>query len=278
LRSASFLFAVFFFLSPWSAASARILVSVTVPAQAWLVNQLAGDHVDLLTMIPEGHVAETAQPGPRKLSRSRQADLHFIVGHPALYFEARYIIPFKNPASQAEWLSMYEVAKRMQPARLLKDTDPHLWTSLSIMQATASVLADSLSRLDPGNTDSYRVNLLKLNTVLEDLDKQIRKEVVQSHTSEFLVYHPAWGHFSQDYGLHQLAIEKQGKAPDPARLTRIFRTADENNINFIVSSPGADQRQAGIIAAQLQIDVQIVDPMDPDWMHMMRNMRETIKK
>lgn len=242
------------------------------------MNQLAGDHVDLLTMIPEGHVVETAQPGPRKLFRSRQADLHFIVGHPALFFESRYVNPLLKPASQVEWVSMYEVAKNMRPARILKDTDPHLWTSLSIMQASARVIADNLSRLDPENSDSYRKNFLKLNKLLNDLDKQIRKEVVQSHTGEFLVYHPAWGHFSQDYGLHQLAIEKQGKAPDLARLSSIFRTVDENNINFIISSPGADQRQAGIIAAQLQIDVQIVDPMDPDWIHMMRNMREAIRK
>jgi len=265
-------------LLPWSDASARLLVSVTVPAQAWLVKQLAGDRVDLLTMIPEGHVAETAQPGPRKLARSRQADIQFIVGHPALFFEARYINPYRKPDSKAGWISLFDVAKEMQPARVLKDTDPHLWTSASIMMAAASVVADSLARLDPENADSYQKNRLKLETAVKKLDQQIREQVVQKEVRELLVYHPAWGHFCQDYDLRQLAIEEEGKAPGPGGLTSLFRKSDANNINSIISSPGADQRLAGIIAAQLQIEVLTVDPMDPDWMQMMGKMKAAVEK
>ena len=265
-------------LLPWSDANARLLVSVTVPAQAWLVKQLAGDRVDLLTMIPEGHVAETAQPGPRKLARSRQADIQFIVGHPALFFEARYINPYRKSDSKAGWISLFDVAKEMQPARVLIDTDPHLWTSASIMMAAASVVADSLSRLDPENADSYQKNRLKLETAVKKLDQQIREQVVQKEIRELLVYHPAWGHFCQDYDLRQLAIEEEGKAPGPGGLTSLFRKSDANNISFIISSPGADQRLAGIIAAQLQIEVLTVDPMDPDWMQMMDKMKAAVEK
>jgi len=278
LRLSSFLFAVFFILSPWSDASARLLVSVTVPAQAWLVNQLAGDHVDLLTMIPEGRVPKSAQPGPRKLARSRQADIQFIVGHPALFFETRYINPYRNSDNKATWISMYDVAKQMQPARILKGTDPHLWTSPSVMMATASAVADSLARLDPENAEHYQKNRLKLEIAVKKLDMQIREKIAQSQFRELLVYHPAWGHFSQDYGLRQLAIEEEGKAPGPGSLSSLFRTSEKNNINFIISSPGADQRLAGIIAAQLQIELLVVDPMDPDWMHMMRKMKAAVDK
>ncbi|MEA1890504.1 MAG: zinc ABC transporter substrate-binding protein [Pseudomonadota bacterium] len=262
----------------WSDASARLLVSATVPAQAWLVKQIAGDRVDLLTMIPEGHVAETAQPGPRKLARSRQADIQFIVGHPALFFEARYINPNRKPDSRAVWISLFDVAKEAQPARVLKDTDPHLWTSVSIMMAAASIVADSLVRLDPDNADSYQKNRLKLETAVKKLDQQIRQQVLQKKIRELLVYHPAWGHFCQDYGLRQLAIEEEGKPPGPGSLASLFRKSDANDINSIISSPGADQRLAGIIAAQLKIEVLTVDPMDPNWMHMMEKMKAALEK
>ncbi|NOY16420.1 MAG: zinc ABC transporter solute-binding protein [Gammaproteobacteria bacterium] len=278
MRPLSFLFTVFFILSPWSDASARLLVSVTVPAQAWLVNQLAGDLVDLLTMIPEGRVPRSAQPSPRKLARSQQADIQFIVGHPALFFEARYITPYRKPDSKAVWISMFDVAKQMQPPRILKATDPHLWTSALIMMATARVVADSLARLDPENAERYQKNWLMLNTAVKKLDKQIREKVAQSQFRELLVYHPAWGHFSQDYGLRQLAIEAEGKAPSLGSLSSLFRTSEKNDINFIISSPGADQRLAGIIAAQLKIEVLVVDPMDPDWMHMMRRIKTAVEK
>jgi len=278
LRLLSFLFAVFFTLSPCSDASARLLVSVTVPAQAWLVSQIAGEHVDLLTMVPDGHVPESSQPGPRKLALSRQADIQFIVGHPALFFETRYINPYRKNDSKAVWISMFDVAKQMQPARMLKGTDPHLWTSASIMMATADVVSESLARLDPENAESYQKNRLKLDAAVKKLDQQISEQVDHKKIRQLLVYHPAWGHFCQDYDLRQLAIEEEGKAPGPGSLSSLFRKSDAKDINFIISSPGADQRLAGIIAAQLQIGVLTVDPMDTDWMHMMNKMKAAVEK
>ncbi|MFW2438984.1 MAG: metal ABC transporter solute-binding protein, Zn/Mn family [Arenicellales bacterium] len=278
MRILSFLFAVFFTLSPCSEASARLLVSVTVPAQAWLVKQIAGDHVDLLTMVPEGHVPESSQPGPRKLALSRQADIQFIVGHPALFFETRYINPYRKTDSNAVWISMFDVAEQMQPARILKGTDPHLWTSASIMMATAGVISESLARLDPANADSYQRKLLKLDATVKKLDQQISEQVDHKKIRQLLVYHPAWGHFCQDYDLRQLAIEEEGKTPVPGSLSDLLRASDVNDMNFIISSPGADQRLAGIIAAQLQIGVLTVDPMDTDWMHMMNKMKTALMK
>ena len=34
----------------------------------------------------------------------------------------------------------------------------------------------------------------------------------------FLVYHPSWGYFAQEYGLVQIAIEAEGKEPSAKRL------------------------------------------------------------
>lgn len=278
MRLSSLLFLVILILSPWSFASARLLVSVTVPAQAWLVKQIAGDHVEILTMIQEGRVPETAQPGPRKLARSRQADIQFIVGHPALFFEERYIIPLRDSDSRATWISMYDVAKQLLPARTLAGTDPHLWTSPAIMLATAETVAKNLARLDPENAQSYQQGRKEFAATVKKLDEQIRENVRRSEFKQILVYHPAWGHFSQDYGLSQRAVEAEGKTPDPGSLAKLFRGSDDRKAGFIISSPGADQRLAGIIAAQMQIDVLVVDPMDSDWLHMMGKMKEAVER
>jgi len=241
------------------------------------VKQIAGDQVDIMTMVAEGHVPETAQPGPRKLARLQQADVIIVVGHPSLFFEKRYITSNRKVDSKAVWVSMYEVAKNMQPLRELEGTDPHLWTSPAIMLATARSVADSLAYLDPENSKKYRRGRLKLATRVKKLDTQLREYVKASEFKEILVYHPAWGHFSQDYGLTQLAIEVEGKAPGPGSLSNIIRVANKKSLKFIVSSPGTDQRQAGIIAAQLQATVLVIDPMDADWMNMMLKMKTAVK-
>lgn len=264
-------------------AGARPLVSVTVPAQAWLVEQVAGEHVDLLIMVPDGHVPETAQPGTRNLSRFQQADLRFIVGHPLLYFETRYIRPFQTRDGAAGddsalWVSMFEIATQLKPQEKLQATDPHLWTSPVIMLAAAQRLAKVLSSLQPENAEEYRNNLAKLELAIRQLDKQLRAVIQHRQTAELLVYHPAWGHFANEYGLHQLAIEDEGKAPAAGGLSRLYADLQNKNIRFIVCSPGHDQRVAGMIAEQLQMTVALINPMQRDWMNMMQQMKSLLEK
>lgn len=272
-----------FMLLIFNTADARLLVSVTVPAQAWLVEQIAGEDVDILIMVPDGHVPETAQPGTRDLSRFQQADLRFIVGHPLLYFETRYIRPFQPRAGEPEddseqWVSMFEIARQLKPQEKLQATDPHLWTSPAIMLAAAERLVKVLGSLQPEHAEKYRNNLIKLEVAIQQLDNQLRTAIKHRQSAELLVYHPAWGHFTNEYGLHQLAIEDEGKAPAAGGLTRLYADLQNKDIRFIVCSPGHDQRVAGMIAEQLQMTVVLINPMQHDWMYMMQQMKSLLEK
>ena len=262
-------------LSPLEAI-ARPLVAVTVPAQAWLVQQIAGEQVELLTMVPAGHVPESAQPGPRNLSRFQQADIHFTVGDPSFFFETRYITPYREKSDPDTWLSMFDIAGQLSPARELKGVDPHLWTSPSIMLASAIVFEHVLSDLDPQNTPFYKENLALLHDKITKLDQQIGAVVKIRNIEELLVYHPAWGQFCQDFGLQQLAIEGEGKAPGAGSLSGLFTLLEKNGINFIISSPGADQRMAAMIAEQLSLKLVMINPMGSDWMQMMISIKEAL--
>ena len=261
-----------------SDASARLLVAVTVPAQAWLVKQVAGEKVELLTMIAAGHVAESAQPGPRNLTRFQQADIYFTVGDPSFFFETRYIQPYREKAQTDNWISMFYIAGQISPVHELKGIDPHLWTSPAIMSASATVFEQALARLDPQNAALYRKNLLQLQEKITSLGRQIRT-VVHMHSIDTLpVYHPAWGHFCQDFGLLQLAVEDEGKSPGAGSLAALLTRLKKDDIKFIISSPGSDQRIAAMIAEQLNINMVMIDPMDPDWMQMMLSMKEALER
>jgi len=277
LKLSAFSLSVLLLVLSVSNAHARLLVAVTVPSQAWLVKQIAGEHVDLLTMVPPGHVPESAQPGPRNLVRFQQADIHFTIGHPSFIFETRYINPYREKSVASTWISMYETVEKTMPAHKLQGSDPHLWTSPSIMMASANIVAQTLARLEPENADVFQRNLQSLNEKINNFGEQLRVQLEGRDSDKLLVYHPAWGHFCQDFGLQQLAIEKEGKAPGAGSLSGLFTRLQKNNINFIISSPGADQRIAGMIADQFKINMILVDPMDSDWFKMMLMMRQALE-
>ena len=261
-----------------SSASARPFVAVTVPAQAWLVKQIAGEEVELLTMVPSGHVPESAQPAPRKLSRYQQADVHITVGDPAFSFETRYISPYREKAEPGRWLSMFDIAGQTAPVHKLKGLDPHLWTSPKIMLASANALEQILAEMDPQHADLYRNNLFRLEEAILNLDRQLRVSVGRRSSDKLLVYHPAWGHFCQDYGLQQLAIEKEGKVPAAGSLSTLFTSLENDRINFIISSPGAERRIAAMIAEQFHMNLVMINPMDTDWMRMMLEMNKALEQ
>lgn len=255
----------------------RLLVAVTVPAQAWLVEQIAGDQLDILTLVPEGHVPESSRPHPRVLARLQDADILFLVGHPYLYFEQRYIEPLRTQPEKHRWVSMYDVKKRLSSPHAVETGDPHLWTSPALVSASAAELVEVLSELDRDNRETYAENLELLKENIAKLDARLRAVSEKLPGRQLLVYHPAWGNFCRDYGLQQQAIEVEGKAPGPGNLTAVLNNVDEQQTRHIISAPGSDQRAAAMIAEQGGLELVLLDPMDKDWMRMMRQMLSVLE-
>jgi zinc transport system substrate-binding protein len=255
----------------------RLLVAVTVPSQAWLVEQIAGNQLDILTLVPEGHVPESSRPHPRVLARLQDADILFLVGHPYLYFEQRYVEPLRTQPKKHRWVSMYDVKKRLSSAHAVETGDPHLWTSPALVKASATELVEVLSELDRDNRETYADNLELLKENIAKLDARLRAVSEKLPGRQLLVYHPAWGNFCRDYGLQQQAIEVEGKAPGPGNLTAVLNNIDEQQTRHIISAPGSDQRAAAMIAEQGGLELVLLDPMDKDWMRMMQRMLSVLE-
>lgn len=78
------------FLMPVVAA-ARLQVAVSVPPQAYLVERIGGDRVDVAVMIGSGGSPHTFSLAPRDLQDLDDARVYFRVGHPDLAFERRFL-------------------------------------------------------------------------------------------------------------------------------------------------------------------------------------------
>lgn len=68
----------------------------------------------------------------------------------------------------------------------------------------------------------------------EELDESIKKRAdALPDTKVFLVFHPSWGYFADDYGLTQIAVEDEGKEPTPATLAKILDKASNDNVSGV---------------------------------------------
>ncbi len=254
-------------------------VVVSVPPQAYFVEQIAGPRAQITVLLPPGSTPEIAAPSPRQMVALARADLVFLVGHPGFAFEQRHVLPVlaRHPGiatvSMAAGLNLSQDADRHtdHEAGLPPHShdggagDPHLWVAPDLVRQAAHDLAGTLSRIDPDGAPAYRRGLVSFDATVDTLDADIRREVAALDERAFLVYHPAWGHFAEEYHLEQMAIETEGKEPSLRHVVELTEEARRRGIRVVFAQPGYPSRGAGVIADEIGARVVTLDPLSADW-------------
>lgn len=245
----------------------RPIVLVSVPPQAYFVERLAGDLVQVEVMVPPGANPATYEPSMAQLRSVARGQLYFKVGHPHFPFESTWLAHLleSNPHLEAiDGSAGLEIGRE----------DPHVWTSPRNAAVMARIYAQALSELLPQDEGAIRGNLQQFEEEIAALDLEISELLGEENKRKFLVFHPAWGYFAADYGLTQTAIEEDGKEPDPLALANIIKTAREDGIQVVFTQPQFSHRGAEVIAAEIGARVVELDPLAQDWLE---NMRRTAR-
>lgn len=251
------------------AASERPIVLVSVPPQAWLVERLADGLVDVQVMVPPGADPHVYEPTIEQMRAAGEASIYVKVGHPHFSFERVWFERFRaeNPA-----MRIVDGARGV--ARL--EGDPHLWTSVAAMRAMAASVTAALTEALPGQADTLRARRAAVEAGIDTLDAGIRRMLVPCRGAAFLVFHPAWGYFAVEYGLEQVAIERDGKTPAPADLARIIAQARAAGVTRVFVTPQSSPSAARVVADEIGAAVVTLDPLARDWPAEMRRVAEEI--
>ena len=255
----------------------RLTVVVSIVPQAWLVRQIAGD-VEVVTLVGPGESPHTFQPSDAQVSRLLRADLFFCIG---VSFERGPWFDAVAAPGQLAIVDMRRAIKlRRMPGHAHGDEgagpddvatgqhhfepDPHIWLSPRLLKTQARTVADALIEVDPSNKTRYEAGLEEVQRRLDEVSRTIRDKLARHSGKAFLVFHPAWGYFAQEFGLRQIAVEPEGKAPADFELTRLQRQARAEGIRILFAQPQIAGRGARAVAAAIGGRVQPLDPLAPD--------------
>jgi zinc transport system substrate-binding protein len=153
--------------------------------------------------------------------------------------------------------------------------DPHIWLSPPLVKIQAYTILSALQQADPSHAAVYETNYHEFVSRIHELDEQLKAVFAGKHGLRFLVFHPAWGYFAQTYGIRQVPIEIEGKAPKPARLEALIQHARENHIKVIFVQPQFSTKSAELVAKEIGGQLTFADPLAEDWM---ANLREIADK
>lgn len=265
-------------------------VVVTVPPQAYVVERIAGPRAEVSVLMPPGSSGEIASPAPRQMVELTRAELAFLVGHPAFVYERRHVLPVLARHPQIAVVTLAggrggDLPEQVENRGELEEVhlhdhrgeaDPHLWTSPRRVAEAAEVLAEELARLDPEGAQLYRRRLAAFRQEVRALDAGIRRDLEGAGRPTFLVYHPAWGHFAEEYGVEQMAIEEGGKEPSARRMVELIGEARREGIRVVVAQRGFPTRGARVVAEEVGARVVTLDPLARDWAGTLRRLARVL--
>ena len=249
---------------------AKISVAVSIAPQAWLVDQIGGEHVHVMTVVQPGASPATYQPTDAQVSRLMQAAVYFRTG-----------VPFENgpwfaAVAQSARLRMVDlrsgVAMRVMASHYGGPdgdehgggVDPHIWLSPRLLKIQARTVAETLREVDPSHRSEYEAQLAALLTRLDTIDTDIRETPAAVAGQSLFVFHPAWGYFTDEYGLKQIEVEVEGKAPTDHDLTALQALAREHGATVIFVQPQIASRYAQAVADAVGGRVATLDPLAYD--------------
>jgi len=252
-------------------------VAVSILPQKYFVNRIAGDSIEVFVVVPPGASPATYEPSPSSMRSMHDADVWFTVGVP---FETPWIPRFvganpdlriRNTAENIERLPIdrYSVAGS-EPSSGQHDhshgsPDPHVWLSPELVRSQAEVIAEELSLLDSSRTEDYAANLASFNTEIDSIQNRIHMLVDSSESKSFIVFHPSWGYFADEFGLVQVPVETAGNEPSLGEMHLLVDYARQNGISAVFVAPQFSTSSAEAIAMEIGADVIYVDPLAEDW-------------
>jgi zinc transport system substrate-binding protein len=245
------------------ATAGPLLVTASVPPQAWLVRRIGGERVSVEVLLPPGSSVHTYEPTPRQMARATATRLLVEVGHPDLLFERRLVASLRSrPGLEVVTTS---AGVPPLPAGAGEETDPHVWVSPAAMRATARAVAAALERLDPAGAGVYRAGLAGALADLDRAEAEARRLLADVPRRRVYVYHPAWGYLLRELGLEQVALESHGKEPGPRQLQALVENARRDGVRHVFVQRGFSDRPARALAEEIGAEVVTLDPLAEDW-------------
>ena len=276
----------------------EVMVAVTIPPQAEMVQEIGGDRVDVFVVMPPGSDPHTFEPGPALVAKAAEADIYVTLGTGLLPLEDVLVSRLKamNP-DLVVVDSSKGITNLMDPedptgnnnsssqekqgemeGRGIESPDPHVWLSLRNAEIMSENIRDALIAADPAHEKEYRENFDLYTARMKDLDRKISDRFSRNDPGIILVTHPAWEYFARDYDLKMVAIEKEGKEPTAKDLEALILLARSNGIRVVFAEARESLRAAETIARETGGTVIVIDPLAGDYLATMDRVSEAFSE
>ena len=228
----------------------RVLTTFTVLAD--LARNVAGDRLQVHSIVKEGAEIHGYQPTPSDIERSVGADLLVENGLGLELWARRF-------TAAAGDIPTVTLSEGMEPLLIRADAyagkpNPHAWMSPKRAMDYVDRLREAFTNLDPDGAEDYANNAEAYNKKLQALDGELR-EVLATIPPQHRVLVSCEGAFTYlatDYGLEEAFLWPVNAESEitPKRMARLINTVRERAVPAVFcESTVSDKAQREVAAA-----------------------------
>ena len=265
----------------------KIRLTCGLPPVAYIANIVAGDKAEVVSLLPEGRSPHDYSPRPADIRDAGKSAFFFTTG-----------MNFENSAVRAlpSNVRIVDVSGGIR-RRHFDDghgscdghghdhdhhgedaLDPHVWLSPENAAKIAENIAGALCGLDPENSAVYKENLRKFTSELAAVNDDLHKRLAPYAKRTILVYHPAFGYFTDLFDLKQHPLEINGREMTAVQLAAVIKKAKEENIRLVFVQPQFNPRTAQELASRIDGEALPLDPLAYDLVNNFKKMGDAISR
>ena len=238
-----------------SKANGKLNIVTTTTMITDLVKNIGGDVVNVEGLMGSGVDPHLYKASEGDVSKLVNADVIFYNG---LHLEGKLVDVFEkmNTQSPIALAQTLDKSQLISSEHFASNYDPHVWFNIDYFQQFAKKVTKVLSKKDPKNKTTFKINERAYLAELNQLKKEI-KEIVESLSEDkriLVTAHDAFNYFGKAYqfkvvGLQGLSTATEAGVKDVQRLSNFII---EYNVKAIFVETSVPQRTIEALQAAVK--------------------------
>lgn len=256
--------------------------TASLPPVADIVRWIGGGRWRADALLGPGQDPHVYEPTPRQVAALAASRLFFRTGMP---FEEALAARVAAAHPEVKTVALDAATPRGGRGRTAgagghahdHDEDAvHGWLSPANLDAWARRIAAELKAAEPEASGEIAIHQAAWLDSLGHEDKATRAAVSNSTVRAFAAWHPAYGAWADFYGLEQIALEEDGKAPGPRTLAAARGRIAASGAETMLVQNEAEAARVAEFARGAGLRVAVVPPLGADPLETMRLLREAV--
>ena len=247
-----------------SNTSEKLKVVATNSIIADITKNIAGDKIDLHSIVPVGQDPHEYEPLPDDVKKTSQANLIFYNGINLETGGNAWFTKLVQNAKKEENKDYYAVSDGVDVIYLEGQNekgkeDPHAWLNLENGMIYAKNIAKQLSAKDPKNKDFYEANLKKYLEKLEALDKEAKQKFnnIPKEKKMIVTSEGCFKYFSKAYNvpsayIWEINTEEEGT---PDQIKTLVEKLRKTKVPSLFVESSVDERPMQTVSKDTNIPI-----------------------